>query len=74
MRRSSHELALFEQAPDGSIRLVGRLTDKELIAEARKKLVAVRRTELARLERGGGSGSDLRLVRDEPDGGSGDGA
>ena len=63
----SYELALFEQAPDGSIRLLGRLTDAALISEARKRILADRRDEIARLERESGCPS-VRLVEDPEDG------
>lgn len=57
------ELALFELADDPNVagpRLLGRLTDPDLIETARQRLAASRRRELARLE------SPVRLVT-EPD-------
>lgn len=47
------EVVLFELADDPSVvgpRLLGRLTDPDLIAIVRDRLAAVRRRELARLE------------------------
>lgn len=43
------DLALFDWS-DGHARLVGRITDPDLIEAARARLVAARRRELSRLE------------------------
>ena len=57
------ELAILEWGPDPDLgpRLLGRLSDPDLVQLARQRLAAVRRRELARLE------PPVRLVRDEED-------
>lgn len=64
MAGALYELALFEQDAEGGIRLVGRLTDPALVAQARERIVVQRRAELSRLARDGDV-PRLRLARDE---------
>ena len=65
------ELALFAEDDAGGIRLVGRLTDPDIVQDARTRLAAQRRAELARLE-ADPEGPCLRAVpRPEPEGGAG---
>jgi hypothetical protein len=59
-----YELALFEADEAGGIRLLGRSADPELVEAARARILAERRAELARLDRGDGA-PRLRPVRDE---------
>lgn len=54
------ELALFEDGESG-LRLLGRIEDPDLIAEASRRIARVRRRELAALE------PPVRLLPDLPE-------
>ena len=56
-------LTLFEEASDGSVRLLGQLFDQDLVSEAAERLSAARRRELARL------GAHLKAVPPAPEDG-----
>ena len=60
MQQEVFELALFVEGPDG-IRLCGRLSDADLVDEARERVAAVQRRRLAALE------PPVRLVADPED-------
>jgi hypothetical protein len=56
------EIGLFEVLEGGGARLVGRLSDPDLVETARDRLASAQRRALARLE------SPVRLVADPDDG------
>ena len=56
------EVVLFESDEAGGIRLVGRTTDPALIEDARARILAQRRAEVAKLEGNPGQ-PHIRLVR-----------
>lgn len=57
------ELALFAADAAGEIRLVGRLTDPDLLGAARARIADRRRRELERLERGRVTAPGLRVIQ-----------
>jgi len=60
------ELALFGEDPRG-VRLIGRLSDPDLVELARERIAGRKRLELAGLEGSGGAGSFLRVVPEAPE-------
>ena len=66
MSADRFEVALFEADEAGGIRLVGRSTDPALIEDARARILAQRRAEVAGLERQSGF-PPVRLVSPEVD-------
>ena len=54
----------WPDGPDGSARLLGRLDDHDLVAEARGRLAERRRAELVELEQP--ARAPLRMVPPEP--------
>ena len=58
MELDHQAIALFSISTEG-VRLIGRTSDPELVAQVRDRLAADRRREIARLE------PPVRLVRDD---------